>query len=446
MLRIPLLATLLLAAPALLAGCLGEEKVPADAQAVAASAQEAGAVAGPAPAAADRPFQVADAQGEAPVTVYPLAIETNAAKAPYVNEFTGVYEPQECAPTGGGLPLGGLGLAQGGERFDVAEAFAQNDVYSYDVSLTWTNTDQSWAELHLWHRFDTVSNFWSEPTSEGRGEIVLNFTGQGFIVSEEILAMVGVQCWYGFVTQPIPFTIRVAIAFAEGAVPAQAPVLVRVPEGATRLFATGVALDPSQPVLSHYRVFGPDDALVCECALSSDEATDVLELAQPGDHVVLIDHTANGFLSFGLDAPAASSLVPLATELVVHPLAASEGGALDETITLDVPSTPLGMWAWVFAPGDAAGSPDAGAGHNMKITVANARGDVLRIAMAGYVTFHASAPGAFTTNEWMAIPMDGEWEFFTDHHAYDLGPHLVTVKADAIRGEARLFAQHYVRP
>lgn len=440
----------LLAAPLLLSGCLGDDAPAADAPVVAANAQEAGAVAGPAPVAADKPYQLGDAdagEGDAGATVYPLAIETNAAKAPYTNEFTGVFDPQECLPSGGGLPLGGLGLAQGGEGFDVAEAFVKNDVFSYDVSLTWTNSDQSWAELHLWSQLDTIGNFWTEPTSEGRGEITINFTGQGFIVNEEVRAMVGVSCWYGFITQPIPFTIRVAFTFAEGAIPSQAPMLVNVPDAATRLFVTGVPLDPTQPVLSHYRVFGPDDALVCECALNSDETTDVLDLLPgAGDYVVLVDHTANGFVALGLDAEPSEPITPLDAEFVSYPLAATEGGPVDETIVVDLPSTPLNMWAWVSASGPMEGNPNAGAGHNVKIAVTNARAEVLRTSLVGYVTFHAAVPGIFVTNDWYAVPLSGDWEFFVDHHAFDLGAHSVHVSAEQMRGEATMFAQHYVRP
>jgi hypothetical protein len=225
------------------------------------------------------------------------------------------------------------------------------------------------------------------------------------------------------------------------------PVLLKVPEGATKLFVSGVALDDTQPVLSHYRVFGPNDELLCECALNSDETTDVFDLVAPGDHVVLVDHTANGFVSFALDVAPPALLVPLSQEIVEYPLTASDGGAsLDETVPVDLPSTPLSMWAWVFAPGPVQGNPNGGAGHNVKITVANGRGDVLRQSMVGYLTYHASMPGIFTTNDWFAIPIDGDWEFFVDHHAYDLGAHSVHVTADQMRGEAKLFAAHYQRP
>lgn len=447
--RLTLALAFLLVAPILLAGCLNDEPAATQAQTVAASAEEAGMVSGPAPVAAKDAYQVqTTSESGAPTaaTAYPVAIQTNPARAPYHEEFTGTYEPQECAPTGGGLPLGGLGLARGSQFFDLTDVFSQNDVFSYDVALTWTNTERSWGDLHLWHQFDGVGNYWNEPTNEP-GEKVINFTGQGFIVRDEFFAGVGVECWYGFVTQPIPFTISVTVTFAEGAVPAQVPVLLKVPDGATRLFATGVPLDASKPVLSHYRVFAPDDSLVCECAIASDAQTSALELPGTGDYVVLVDHTENGFVALALDVDSDDKLLPLETQFAAYPLASSAGGnALDETLSVDIPSTPLQMWAWVFAPGPVDGAPDLGAGKNLKITVTNGRGEVVRTSMAGYLTFHAAVPGVFITNDYYAVPVDGDWEFFVDHHAYDLGAHTVRVQAEALRGEARLMALHYVRP
>ena len=442
--RLPLVLALSLALAPALAGCMSQGDAPeGEAPAVKASAEDAGALDGPAPAAAKEAYE---AQSEAgAVTVHPLSIQTTPAKAPYTQEFSGEFQPYQCMPTGGGLPLGGLGLAQGGQWFDVAEAFSANDVFSYEVTLTFTNTEQSWGELHLWHQFDQVGNYWTEPTSEGRGEIVLNFTGQGFILNAEPFALVGVDCWYGQVTSPLPYTISVSISFAEGAVPAQTPVLVTVPEGATRLFTSGLALDGAAPVESHYRVFAPDDSVLCECGLASDETLDVLELPAPGDYVILVDHTSNGFVAFGLDAPSPAPLQPLGTTFVEFVLASSDGGPVDETVSIDLPSTPLNMGTWVFAPGAFDGPPSVGAGHNVRVEVSNSRGVVLRNAMVGYLTYHAAAPGFFMTNDWFAIPLDGEWEFFTDHHAFNVGQHTVTVQADQLRGEARMIAMLYDR-
>lgn len=434
----------------LLAGCLAEDAAPSvDTTAlVAQSAEDAGAVDGPAPAAAKEPYTVQSTSAgseEASVTVFPVEISTNPPKTPYVEEFSGEFQPYECTPTGGGLPLGGFGLASGRQFFDVSEAFAKGDVFSYVVTLTFTNTDSAWGELHPWYQFDGVSDYWTEPTREGRGEVILEFAGQGFIVSDEFFAGVGVDCWYGQASSPIPFTMSVAVTFAEGAVPSQAPVLVSVPAGAERLFVSGLSLDGAAPVTSHFRVFAPDDSLVCECSLlSSDEVSEVA-LPEAGDYVILVDHTQGGFVAFGLDAPATTPARFLGMRFERFDLAGSNGGAVDATVELDLPSTPLNLWAWVFAPGDVTGAPDVGAGYNVKITLANSRGEVLRSSLVGYLTYHAAVGGTFVTNDWFALPVDGDWEFWQDHHAFDLGIHQATVQAEQMRGTARLFAAFYDR-
>ena len=363
----------------------------------------------------------------------------------FAEQFTGEFQPQECLPTGGGLPLGGLGLARGGKFFDVGEAFAKNDVFRYDVTLSFENSDQSWAELHLWNQFDNAGNYWNEPTSDGRGQVILNFTGQGFIVNDDFFAGVGVDCWYGQVTDPIPFTIDLNVIFAEGAVPAAQPVLLKVPEGTMKLFASGVAIDASKGVTAHFRVFRPDDSLVCACSLLSAQQVSTVPLEAAGDYVILVDHSENGFLSFGLDKESADKLRPLAARFEQFPVASSDGGPIDETLQIKLNSTPLNMGGWVFAPGDIMGNPDVGAGHNVKVAVSNAHGDVLRMGLVAYGTYHASVPNMMTTNDWYAIPIDGDWEFYQDHHAYDLGAHTVHVSAEQLRGVVMLFAQFYDR-
>lgn len=445
MTRAALVLALLLALPAL-AGCFSPDEPAAAPAAVAANAEAAGAVSGPAPAAPREAYQVAaQDEGAAPITAYPVTLRTNAPKAPYVQEFKGTFEPQDCNPSGG-VPVGGFGLAQPTDRHDVSEAIGTLDVFSFDVSASYVNTEQSWASLHLWYQFDQKGNYWNAPT-EAAGEVAMNFTGQGFAVSEEPTSFIGIDCWFGQVTSPIAYTIQVTITFAEGGVPAETPFMLDVPAEATSLIVRGVALDPEQGVLSHYRVFGPDDALVCECALGSGSEVAIHPLgAGAGKYVILVDHTTNGFVSLALDAASPAELQPLQTEFVTYPILSNPAGnAVDETISVDLPSTPLSLWAWVAATGDWNGPPDAGAGRGLRITASNARGEVLRIAMVGYATYHAAAPGTFTTNDWYAVPVDGEWEFYVDHHAYDLGPHDVRVTAEQLRGDVVMYAQHYVR-
>jgi hypothetical protein len=106
------------------------------------------------------------------------------------------------------------------------------------------------------------------------------------------------------------------------------------------------------------------------------------------------------------------------------------------------------MFAWVFADGfkDAA-SPSLGLGKGFELRVQNARGEVLRERMAGYVTTRLVVPGVIWTNDWLPAPIPGgEWEFFVDHHAYAPGQHTVRVKAESLKGDVVLFVQQYARP
>ena len=442
--------SLLLVLP-VFAGCLGGEETPtAEAPPVAQSAEDAGAKAGDAPVAASEPYQVtlgAEGSDAQVVTAYPVALQTNAAKPPVTLEFPGEFDAASCNPLGG-LPFGGLGLAQSFHFNDLSESLAKGDVLSYAIEMRYTNTEQSWAELHLFYGMDTTQDYWQEPTGDKRGEVVMNFTGQSYRVDDEAPAWAAAACWYGAVTTPIPYTLTVTITFAQGSVPSGAPMLLEVPQGASRLFVSGVPLDPAEGVNSHYRVFGPDDLLVCECGLSSSETSAALVLPGPGAYVVLVDHTANGFVSFALDAPPAAPLTPLEAEWVVYPLHAAEGGPVDATVDVDLPSTPLSMNVWVFPPGFTEGvpTPDAGMGKGVGITITNGRGEVARTKLGGYVAFHAGVPGAWMMGQWIPVALPGaEWEFFVDHHAYGPGAHQVAVKAEQMRGEAVLFAQHYVR-
>lgn len=373
-------------------------------------------------------------------------METTAAKAPLVDAFEGSFETAECLPTGGGLPLGALLLGSGGDARDLRDSFAQGDVFAFDITLTFTNTDQSWGELHLWYSFGETGDYWTEPTGDGRGEVVVNFTGQGHITTEDFWANIGVDCWYGQITTPVPYRVEYAIAFAEGAVPSSQPVLVQVPEGATKLIVSGLALDGATPVTSHFRVFAPDDSLVCECGLNSNEEAAVVDLPGPGDYVVLVDHTEGGFVALALDAPPVAPLRALASRFEAFVLASSGGQAVSDSFPLDFPSTPLAVFGWVEPPGDPHGAPDVGAGRNLKMTLVNARGEVMRIAMGGFVNFHAAVPGAFAMQSWYPVGLpDDEWEFYFDHHAYAPGGHTVTVDAEMLRGDAVLYAIFYDR-
>lgn len=436
--------TLTLAA---LAGCFTEDDpTPEVAPSIAGSAQEAGASSGPAPVAASEPFQVAGgaAGDETLVTAYPVAFETNAAKPPETREFAGEFTPTGCTPVRNVPLVGLLGvLPPNGGVYNVSDALAPGDVFSFDVQLRWTNTDESWADAHLFYAFGAATDNNNDFTGELRGEVVVNFTGQQFRLHDGQPAMVGAFCWYGQVTTPIPYTLTVTLHFAEAGVPSQTPILLDVPANATRLFVSGLALDPSQGVLSHYRIFGPDDELVCECSLSSNQAVATVELETTGAHVLLVDHTSNGFVSFALDAPPPAALRALDSVWSLMTLATSDGGAFDETVPFDLPATPLNMGAWVIPTG---GEPaDAGFGQGYALDVTNGRGEVVRQRMEAFAMYRLEVPSLFGIGDWRALPVDGEWEFWQDHHAYGRGAHEAHVTADSFRGQVVLIQMSYVR-
>lgn len=441
--RIPALA-LLLVLPAF-AGCLGADApAPVTNDSVAATAADAGAKNGDAPSGPRGAFRVADDETQAEVA-YPLALEGNAAKAPYTQSFEGVFEPQTCTPQGE-PPLGLLGLAEGNHRYWLEDVFAKNDVFSFHVEMRWTNSEDNWADLHLGYRFDEVRDYYSEFTGNERGEVVLEFEGQGLIVSDAVTSVLSADCWYGAVQRPIPYVINLHVSFAEAALPSQAPVQFTVPDGATKLFVSGVAIDESRGVTSHFRVFRPDDSLLCECALNSDQATKTVELDTSGEHIVLVDHTDNGFVSLALDAANDGALTPLASQWESFVLAEGDGGPIQTASSFDVPSTPLGVWAWVFASNwPAMDPPGAGASRNLVLTITNARGPVHTMAMAGHVTWRGGVSGVISTNDWYPSPEPGTWTFENEHHNFDLGTHDATVQADMLLGKVVGLTRHYIR-
>lgn len=446
--RVLLLVSVIVVLP----GCLsGSEPAPSLVEDVAPQSADPS---GPGPAAPTQAYAVEaagpggdgdEASAPAKATAYPLRMETSAAKAAVVREFTGAYEAQRCLPNGE-LPLGGLGLAEASDFHEFTGDVAVGDVLGYDIQMTYANSDASWADLHLGFNLGTANGYWTEPTSGSAGEVVMNFTGQAYRGSEDEIAFVTVDCWYGQVTEPIPYSIVVTLTFAEGAIPASLPVQVTVPAGATRLFVTSLPTgDGGTP--SHFRVFRPDDSVLCECALSSEDRTAGVPLDGAGEYVVLVDHTANGFVTLALDVPSDGIVTPLALEWVQHTVFSSDGSeGVDETTTITLPSVPLDMGAWVFAPEWESDAPfSMGAGKGYRLTVSSARGDVLRQVMPGHFTYRATAAPVLWTNDWFPIPLGDEWEFTQDHHAFDRGDHAVRVEAEAFRGEVVVWARQYVR-
>ena len=438
--RTVLLAALVLL-PAL-AGCLNEDAPAAtEGPRVAANAEDAGAVAGDAPSGAKEAYTVQAAANEAgddkqELVAYPLNLRTNRAKAPVEQVYEGSFNQTDC------MGIGLRPVAVNNRFFDLRDLMTVGDVLAYDVQLEYEARQDNWAEIHLLVGMGNRIEGHNEPIGEARGPIVQNFTGQTYRVTDDDFAFVNVNCWYGQQSGPIPFKLTVRLTFAEAAVPAETPILVTIPPGATRLIVRGVPLDPQQGVNSHFRIFGPDDALLCECGLGAlDEAT-YWTVPAPGDHVILVDHTSNGFVSLALDTAPSADLLPLQSEWVENKVFSGDGGSVDATVNLDLPQVPLLMHAFSTAGGEET---SVGAGKGVQVEVTNSRGTPLAVKWGGYLAHQVRSPAA-NYNQWWGIwPDRAAWGYSADHHAYAPGGHQVHVKAEAFRGDVVVLTRQYVR-
>ena len=434
-----LLVPLLLLAP-LLTGCLsGDGDAPPAAAPVAKSAAEAGALSGEAPSAPKDAFSVAPdpAAQEKTVVAYPASIPTNPARPPVELDLSDSFEGADCR----GWQLGGLdGALHAASRprrnHDLREHLMVGDVFQYEVSLRFTNKDSAWGEIHPAFGIGSTVVVHEEPVGDEREEVVLNWTGQSYRASDDDMAWVRVMCAYGSMSEPVPYALTVRLTFADSAVPAESPILVPVPEGATRMFVRGVPFDATRGVGSHFRVFGADDRVVCECGLSSGAEVATVPVSGGDELVLLVDHTDNGFVSVAFDAPPTAPLRALDSEWVATPVLTAPGGALDQTVELDLPKVPLFMGAAVLGPSDRT----PGGGKGVKLSAVNGRGEPLRVAWGGHVALMTGEDEGMWMGFW-----PGGWERVVDHHAFAPGLHVVTVKAEALRGEVVLITRQYVR-
>ena len=432
------LLPLLLLAP-LLTGCLADDgPSAADAPPVAQSAEEAGAASGPAPSAPKGAFVVApDAEARSETVVaYPAAIRTNAAKPPVELDLSDAFEAGDCRGFNFGPTEDALSAASRPRHWtSLAEHLAVGDVFQYEIAFSVTNTDAAWGEIHPFFAIGSDIMSHDDSTREG-GTVSLNWTGQGYRTSEDEAAWVMVACWYGTMTQPVPYTLTVKLTFADSAIPAQAPIRVPVPADATRLFVRGVAFDPQKGVSSHFRLFDAQDDLVCECGLSSAEEVATVAVKGGDELVLLVDHTDNGFVSLAFDAPPTEDLEAMQVEWLRTSLVTSTGGPVDATVDVDLPKVPLFMSARVLGPPD--GTP--GAGKKTQLSLVNGRGEVLRQTWGGHTAMQVQGDGGMWLGFWPA-----DWERTVDHHAFAPGAHVATIKAEALRGEVVLYTRQYVR-
>lgn len=429
-----------------LAGCLGDD-APAEGSepVVAARAEDAGALAGDTPRGATEPYRAlasdATTGGEATeVVAHPLKLATNPAKEPITLEFDGVFNATDCM--GIGLNLGPVSM-RGNHHRDLREHFSPGDVFEYDLRLTYEARSGSPVEIHMIYGIGNKIVGHNEPVGDKTGTIDQNFTGQSYRVTSDDMAWVAVNCWYGRSDQPTAYHLTVKLRFAEAAIPAESPILVPVPEGATRLLVQGVAVDPARGVNSHYRLFGPDDTLVCECVLGSTDEASFVDLPGPGDYVLLVDHTSNGFVSVALDAPPVRDLNALESEFVLHKIYTSPAETnVDKTFDLPLAKVPLLMHAFTTTEGASTG---VGQGKSLVVEVTNERGVPLRIGWGGFLTHRANV-GPINTNQWWGMGLDpAEWSYAADHHAYAVGDHQVHFQAESFRGDLYVVTREYIR-
>jgi hypothetical protein len=239
--------------------------------------------------------------------------------------------------------------------------------------------------------------------------------------------------------QGLAYHLTIHIEFAEDVVPASFPVLIHVPDNATKIYATGVPFD-YHVVTSHYRIFRPDDSEMGSFALDSNEKVHAVDVEKGGDYVVYADHTENGFLRIGLDVPPVDDKIVLLRATLTRDVDFDVSADQQTTLTkqFELKRMPLEMFAWVEPPAQGPGQ-----GHNVRITITNGHGTVLQESLASFVDADVAGQGQL----WSGLPdPQATWSFNIDHHAYAPGPHTIVVKADTLRGVVVHYMKVYLRP
>ncbi len=368
-------------------------------------------------------------------TVYPYVIPGQKARPARALDFAGEYAPEDCTTI--------LASDVVGDRFryhDLTGDLEAGDAVVLNVTFTYSNTDQNFADLHLSTGVPGQSYYFSESVGDRRGEIVQSFEYQfSYAGGPDAWAFVGVDCWWAANVQTISYALTVRLTFGEGVIPAGSPHLVRVDANVTELRVTGAPAAPGVVVTGHYRVFDPADRLLGEFALNSDEAFDAVRAPTPGDYVIIVDHSENGMLALGADARPADPEVRI-LDVAWQPttdLVTTAPGPVDETVTVEIPRVPLRISPWVRpAEGGAA------LGKKITIDIDGPKGRVWHRQLPTYVGADLSRLGRTGT----VLPGPDPWESTYDHHALALGTHTVAIRADAFQGEVYHGWVTYLRP
>ncbi|HVL46954.1 MAG TPA: hypothetical protein VM889_00175 [Candidatus Thermoplasmatota archaeon] len=430
-----ILIVLALALPAL-AGCFGPAAdMPApDPLAAANDSVDAGAVAGTSPVGPKKPFKVEvdNASGTEKVVAHPVRFKTNPAREPIVVERAGTLNTTNC------LPTGRTPISHNWRWFSLGDDLRPGDVFTFDVALEYENKDNSWADLHLVYSIGGREGGDYTARGDARGPQRQNFSDQGFH-GEDTYSGFGVVCWSGLILEPLAFKLTATLTFVEGGIPAGVPLQIEVPANATRFIVSGVPIDPAKGVLSHYRLFGPDDRLLCECALSSNKQAHATPLVGPGDYVLLVDHTDNGFVTVSLDAPSPERALPLGMRWKSWRFAVSDGETNPKkTFPIEFPTVPLRVGAGLDAE---QAEVSLAVAKTATIHLANAHGDVLVRKIPGYVEY-----GVVGSGFGFGLPLvPGTREYRVDHHNFRPGPHTLEVSAEACRCHAVVHVVTYER-
>lgn len=174
----------------------------------------------------------------------------------------------------------------------------------------------------------------------------------------------------------IDYTLAITVALLPGTVPAEAPVAVTVPDGATGLRLTPAGGNGSLAAM----VWGPDDGFVGR-ATADGNGSATVPVPGGGEHVVATDAPARIRVlgASGGDRTTSPTLRALGTTLApseAHELA-TQG---PDTWPFEPERVPMAV-AVVLQAGDAATPGATGQGFQIEVTAAN--GTVLRWDVAG---------------------------------------------------------------
>ncbi|MHB8604464.1 MAG: hypothetical protein ACYDCK_04345 [Thermoplasmatota archaeon] len=434
-----------------LAGCLsGATPKGAPAEKAASNAPTATAAdattTGAAIAAPSKPFQAdsvanSDPNTKTSTTIYPFVPHGQRDKAAQRIVLKGTFNATDCTVPVANFFSPQLGSGQY-QPFDLKKYFEAGDTFDMNETMTWTNTASDAADLHLFSFLPTDSFYHTAPTYGTTGPVTIMYDAQQAWPNDatNAYAWVGAVCFYATNAQPIDYTITLTITYLRGIAPAHTPVLLHVSQNVTELIASEVGITPAARVTAHYRIFDPDDKLLGSFALHSDGSAVRIPVKANGDYVLLVDHSENGYVAIGANAPPADNeMIFLKTQWAQKPLVnVEQPGPAAITATFVLPRVPLTLYVY---PAPAAQSGVALL-HNFDLKVKGPLGPVEDDAIPGEAILHLPICNSAC---YFGLPIPG-WGYSYDHHALAAGEHTVNVNADEFSGSVYVSMMSYLRP